>query len=296
MSFNRKCYVEFSVPQGSKNVFGVDVKYNAKRIEDVDIKFDIELPMSAMMVEANIAICNLTRSDIEFLTTFASRMTALNQHKRIRVFAGYEDTQTNLIFDGEIFEAKPTQPPDIWLECKALSGIYGSTVQISKSVLNPIKIKDLYIAAAGWLGVELDWRATSQKTVEKFDFTGSQTQLLASLFKVADVIPFLEDGKLAAVDKDSAQMVESVKEISEDSGMIGIPKVDYIGAEIKMLLDTGLKRGDTVYLRSKRIPAASGYYRIYHMRHEGHLRGEEWYTTIKTWRLDTYGRQFAIIA
>ena len=286
MSFNRTCYVEFA---SSPTAF--------KRIQDIDVKFNIEMPMSAMMIEAEFSICNLTRSEIEFLTSFANKYSALNQHHRVRIFAGYADTQTNLIFDGEIWEAKPTQPPDIWLECKALSGVYGSTVQISKSILEPIKIKDLYGSAAHWLGKDLDWRANSEKTVSKFDFTGSQTQLLESLSKLDDVIPFLDGDKLVAVGKASPPIPAGtvVKEISEATGMIGIPKVDYVGAEIKMLLDTTLKRGDTVYLRSKRIPAANGYYRIYHMRHEGHLRGEEWYTTVQTWRLDTYGRELAII-
>jgi hypothetical protein len=144
----------------------------------------------------------------------------------------------------------------------------------------------------------LDWRATSEKTVKKFDFTGSQTQLLEALAKLGGGIPFLDNGKLVVVsEQDPAiQTGVLVKEISEASGMIGIPKVDYIGAEIKMLLDTTIKRGDTVHLTSNRIPAASGYYRVYHIRHEGHLRGEEWYTTVKAWRLDTYGRKLAIIA
>jgi hypothetical protein len=296
MAFNRKCYVEFSVPQGSNSAFGVNVKYNAKRIEGVDVKFNIDLPMSAVMVEADVSICNLTKPDIEYLTTFASRMTALNQKKRIRIFAGYEDTETNLIFDGDLFEAKPTQPPDIWLECKALSRIYGSTVQISKSILEPVKIKSIYTEAAKWLGADLDWRATDEKTVQKFDFSGSQTQLLEKLAKLGDVIPFMDGEKLVAVGRENQNTPKEVKVISEESGMIGIPKIDYIGMEAKMFLDSAIKRGDTVRLKSKSIPAANGFYRIYHIRHEGHLRGDEWYTTVKAWRLDTYGRKLANIA
>jgi hypothetical protein len=274
--------VEFITPSG------------AKRLEGIDVKFKIDLPMSAVMTKADISICNLTRDDIEYLTTYTSQWIALTQRKRIRLFAGYADAlPIEMVFDGDIINAIPTAPPDIWLECKAQSGNYGSTQMFSRSVLVPSSIKSVMTEASGWVGKELEWRATSEKQIQKFDFSGSYTKLVDKLNGLDDVIVFEESDKLIAVDRNAPVRDGFIREISEQSGMIGVPKIDNIGIEAQLFLDTRIKRGDTVHLTSKRVPAADGLYYVYNITHEGHLRGQNWYTTVKARRLDTYGKELA---
>ena len=279
MSYSRKVVVEFITPQGTK------------RLDGVDVKFDINLPMSAIMTTAKVGILNLAREDIEYLTTYTSRWSAIIQRKRLRVFAGYEDTELALIFDGDIINALPTQPPEIWLNCEAQSGAYGSTQMFSESILVPSNIQTVANEAAGWMGMSLDWKSTSKKTIDKFDFTGSRTQLMQSISKLGNIIPFEENGNLVIVDRDNPERDGVIREISEQSGMVFVPDVDYIGVTVSMFLDTRIKRGDTVNLVSKRIPAASGLYYVYNIRHHGQLRGNSFYTTIKARRRDTYGSE-----
>lgn len=280
MSYNRKVIVEFITPAG------------AKQLDGIDVKFKVDMPMSAVMVKADVSICNLTRSDIEYLTTYTSQWIALQQRKRIRVFAGYADAlPLQLIFDGDIIEAIPTQPPDIWLNCKAQSGNYGSTQMFSKSILVPTEIKTVFGQAAGWMEMPLDWKATSTKTIKSFDFSGSRTKLIDRLCDLDDIIVFEENGTLVAVDKKAPVRDGVIREISEQTGMVGVPKIDYIGIEATVFLDTRIKRGDTVHLTSVRVPAASGLYYVYNVCHQGHLRGTDFYTTIKARRLDTYGQE-----
>lgn len=282
MSFNRTCIVEFVSPAGDKQLKGIDVK------------FKIDLPMSAVLAKADISICNLTRADIEYLTTYTYLWAALTQKKRIRLFAGYSDTQTNLLFDGDIIEAIPTQPPDIWLDCKAQSGNYGSTQVYLLSVFDAVPIKTLFEQAAVKLGLTLEWRSKSTKQVKDFNFNGNYQKMIEQLTKLDNITVFEETGSLIVVDNAAPVRDGAIREISEITGMIGVPKIDAIGIEATLLLDTTIKRGDTVHLSSIRVPAANGNYYVYNICHEGHLRGTNWYTTIKARRLDVYGRELKL--
>lgn len=284
MSFNRQCIVEFVTPLGTS-------EFDAEQLQDIDVKFKIDLPMGAVLSKADISICNLKRANIEYLTTYTSLALALQERKRIRLFAGYDDTQTELIFDGDIYEAVPTQPPDIWLECKAQSGNYDALRCVSQSILVPCDVQSVCSQAAGWFGMGFDWQATTKKQLKKFDFTGNRTKLISELNKLDDIIVFDELDTLVVVDRNAPFREGTVREISEQTGMIGIPKVDFIGMEATLFLDTKIKRGDKVNLTSSKIPAANGLYYVYNISHEGHLRGTNWYTTIKARRLDAYGSE-----
>ena len=112
---------------------------------------------------------------------------------------------------------------------------------------------------------------------------------MESISALGNVIPFEEYGKLVVVDRDNPVRDGSIREISEETGMVFVPDIDYIGVTARIFLDTRIKRGDTINLVSKRIPAANGLYYVNNIRHQGHLRGSNFYTTIKARRKDTYG-------
>ena len=281
MSYGRKVIVEFITPQG------------LKRLKDIDVKFDVNLAMGAVNTWARISILNLNREDIALLTGFGGQWVERRKRKRIRLFAGYDDTELALIFDGDIINAIPTQPPNVWLHCEAISGAYGSTQMFSRSILVPSNINSVINQAAGWMGLTLDWQSDSKKIIEKFDFTGGKTLLMESIAKLGNIIPFEEDGKLVVVDRDAPRRDgpirdEEIRIISEQTGMVMVPKIDYVGMEATIFLDTRIRRGDSVKLESKTIPSANGPYYVRNLRHHGHLRGISFYTEIKAWRRNTY--------
>ena len=272
MSFNRTCVVEFDTKVGGKRV--------VKRISGLNVRFSVHFPMSAVVAEAEIGICNLKRSDLELLTTYTSKAIAINQRKRIRVFAGYSDTQTALIFGGDIFEAKPTEPPDVWLNIKATSVNYATTQIFTRQILVPTSLQTVADQSAKALGLSLEWNSSLYKTIDKFSFSGNVNEMISRINKLADINAFIENDRLVVVDRDDPARSDKIVEISEQYGMIGIPKVTFIGFEAKVLLNTNIRRGDKVELKSSRIPAANGIYYVYHITHEGELRGQPWYTTI----------------
>jgi len=283
MSYNRIVRVEFLTADGK-----------LKSLEGIDVRFSVDLPASAVMVDASISICNLNRDDLAYLTTFTSQWLAMTKRKRIRLYAGYSDTQVGMIFDGDIYNAIPTDPPDIWMDCTARSGNYESTQVFTQSVFSPTPIKSIFETAAGNMGLAPEWRSTSAKKISKYSFSGNNTAYIDALTKLDDILVFEENGNLVCVDKFAPVRDGKIRLISEKTGMVGIPKIDYIGIEAKMFLDTRIRRGDTVQLESNRMPSANGLYYVYHINHEGQLRGQNFYTTIKARRLDAYGKELKL--
>jgi len=287
MSFNRKCVVDFMAQERPT----VAQFTQLKRLEGIDVKFNIDLPMSAIICDADISLCNLTRSDIDYLTSFTNVAESLQKRHRIRLYAGYDDSNYGMIFDGDVFYAVPTAPPDIWLNIKARSGNYETTQVFTQSVLLPSTTQSIFEHAAQNLGKEFEWRSASKKVVKKWSFTGNIDKYLQSLSGLDDTYIFIENDKLIAVDKVAPVRDGIVRLISEKTGMIGVPKIDFVGIEATLLLDTRIRRGDTVKMESVRVPSANGVYYVYNITHTGHLRGNDFFTTVKARREDTYGHQ-----
>lgn len=262
-----------------------------KELDGIEVRFDVAKFMSSVMNKATIDICNLARSDIEFLTTYTSQYVAINQRKRIRLLAGYADTGTGaaLIFDGDIIEARPTNPPDIWLHCQALSGYYNNKDNISYSYIGETPATDIIKDTADKLELSLvDGTIKAAENIKKlvnWEFTGPKTQIISELNQIGDYEIFEDDGKLIVTDYNSPRYDIDEVFIDESRGMIGIPNPDAVGVSLRVLLDNTLKIKQRIYLQSDAIPSASGRYWIYEMHHKGDLRGNDFYTDIKARRM-----------
>lgn len=271
--FDRVAYVEFITASGEM-----------KRLEGIDVKFSISKYMGVVMNEAIIDIYNLAKEDIEYLTTFTSQFIAYDKRKRIRIFGGYKDTSVGLLFDGDIVEALPTTPPDIILRCKAMTGHYGNSTIISKSITKTIPVKDAVKQASEWMGKELNDFSTTDRKIDGFYFTGASTQLIGQINNIPDITCFEDDGALTVVDSKNPNINKEIKKISSSSGMINIPQPDALGIKVKILLDPTISLGQTIQIESSSIPACNGQYWIYEFTHRGHLRGSEFYTEISARR------------
>lgn len=271
--FNRVAYVEFITASGEM-----------KRLEGIDLKFSISKYMGVVMNEATIDIYNLAKEDIEYLTTFTSQFIAYEKRKRIRIFGGYKDTSVGLLFDGDIVEALPTTPPDIILRCKAMTGHYGNSTIISKSITQPISVKDTLKQCSEWVGKEINDFSTTDRKIDGFYFTGASTQLIGQINNIPDITCFEDDGEIIVVDSKNPDIQKGVKLINSSSGMIDIPQPDALGIKVKILLDPDIKLGQTIKIESSLIPACNGQYWIYEFTHRGHLRGSEFYTELSARR------------
>lgn len=255
-----------------------------KRLEGIECKFYIKKQMCSVMNKAQISIANLAKSDIDFLTTYTSQFIAYAQRKTINIYAGYESTGVSQIFSGDIVKALPTMPPDIWLECEALSGYYSQKTPLSKTLSGDTQVKSVCEQTANILGLSLNFEASVEKYISGFNFNGSQLKLIKDLNELGGIVAYEDDGVLHVVDEDKPSKTTGERYISETSGLIGIPKPDYLGVELTMLLDNSLKIGQRIYLESVSAPSCSGQYYIYELAHTGDLRGHDFYTKVKARR------------
>ena len=272
----RICYVQIQTPSGDKEIHNISMHGRITR------------KMSETGSDAKIAIANLSREDVEYLTTYTSPYVDQNKKKRINIFAGYESTGVGLIFSGDIYSALPEGLPDTWLNIEAKTEYFNQQNIITMSQ-GRMLVKNLAAIIANQLGCEFIWRASSQKYVDSFNFSGAKAKLVNRLNDLGEFYAFIDNNILYCIDRneDAPQQQNSsvktkgtIKLINGDSGLIGLPQPDEYGVKIKVLLDPAVKLGDWFKLESKRLPIVNGYYQVYEMTFDFATREPQFYLEI----------------
>ena len=274
----RICYVQIQTPSGDKE------------IKNISIKGRITRKMSETGSTASISIANLSREDVEYLTTYTSPYVDQRKKKQINIFAGYESTGDGMIFSGDIYSALPEGLPDTWLKIKAKTEFFNqqNIISISQGKTNT---KNLAAITANQLGLSLDWRSKSEKFIDTFNFTGAKAKLINKLNQLDDFIAFVDKGTLIVIDKgeeppeDKAETSNTkkkgfIKLINKKSGMIGLPQPDEYGIKVKILLDPAVNLGDWFKLESERLPIVNGFYQVYEMVYDFAAREPQYYIEI----------------
>lgn len=247
-----------------------------KRLEGLAIKGKVSRKMGSTLSEASLSVANLTQADIEYLTTYTSPYVKPKVKKKLNIYAGYEKTGWGRIFTGDIENALPSDMPDTWLNIKAKSLYYQNRMPLSYGLTNTTS-KEAAESIANNLGLAFDWQATSTKTLDVFNFTGSYAGLIKKFNNLEDVTMYEDNGVLRVVDKIQKRPEKTAKLISKDTGMIGIPEPDEYGVKIKFLIDSSVFIGDWVYIKSVKLPGIDGYYQIYALEFDFATREQPFY-------------------
>lgn len=286
----RICYVQIQTPDGDKEIHNISIKGRITR------------KMSETGSECEVSIANLSRQDVEYLTTYTSPYVDQSKKKKINVFAGYESTGVGMIFSGDIYSALPEGLPDTWLKIKAKTNYFEQQNIITYSQ-EAATTKDLATNIASQLGYELSWQSKSQKVIDAFNFNGAKAKLLNKLNQFDNFIAYVDNNILYCIDKDeepprvnegtneppptysgqsgsSQKTAGSIKVITQDSGLIGLPKPDEYGVKIKVFLDPAVAIGDWFKLVSQRLPIVNGFYQVYEMTYDFATREPQYYLEI----------------
>ena len=270
----RICYIQIQTPSGDKEIKNISIRGNITR------------KMSETGSTAKISIANLSKEDVEYLTTYTSPYIDQSKKKRINVFAGYESTGVGLIFSGDIYLALPEGLPDTWLNIEAKTEYFNqqNIVTISQGRMNTKSIASLI---ANQLGVSLIWRSKSEKFIDAFNFTGAKTKLINRLNLLDNFYAYIDNNSLYVVDVNEESPNTSnkkqsgyIKVINGDSGLIGLPQPDEYGNKIKVLLDPSVNLADWFKLESKRLPIVNGFYQVYEMTYDFASREPQYYLEI----------------
>lgn len=266
----RNIILQFTSENGEKTIDGLNVRFSVRQV------------CYAFGSQAQISIFNLSMQDINYLTTFSPFFDS-KKRSTVKISAGY-DNNIQTIFEGDIWQALPVKVgADIILNVKAVKGLYNSRKITSKVIKNKVKkipLHDVCSQVAGWLELPLNYLATSNKVVDTFVVTGNVTEAIKKINTIGDVVAFVEDDQLKVIDAKNPKGT-GIRLISEDTGMIGIPAIDHFGATIRIFMDNTVKLGDKIQLKSKLIPSADGVYFVYCIQHDGALREQQFYSTLK---------------
>ena len=278
----RVAYIEFPM-ENDKNTI-------EKRIDGLNIRFSTKVHSSVgAPSNAYIDVFNLNRTDMDYLATSAS--TYLKKQRFFRLYAGYED-DVNLVFSGQLLEALPEGNPDVILKIKGLSSLkwWGENMSVSKDNTNML---DLISTATEEMGYVLDVDDATRnsellsRTKESYSYTGSPMGLLEDIeaemggvYADEKSIYVVPENETVHVYSPALVNYKKILLINKNTGMIGIPAPTVAGCTVKILMNTSIRCGDMIELKSERIPSINGRYFVISLAHDGEVRGKNWYTTL----------------
>ena len=284
----RVAYITFPEEQGTN----VELLAFQKKLAGLNIRFSVQIfTQNGMPANANIEIYNLNRKDLKYLSTIAR--TYLKKNHLFQLYAGYEG-EVNMLFSGTAIEAIPDGYPDVVLKIDGMSNVkyWGDTINLQKS---NVSVMDLIDEAAKKMNykvnVDDNLRRNNillNKTKDEFSYTGSPMGLLEEAQNMMGGITADPQTVFLSVYNNqiniwspSVQNGNKKLVISKETGMIGIPKATQTGCRVTLLMNTGIKTGDIVEVRSERLSVVNGEYYVIAVTHEGELRGKTWETTLE---------------
>lgn len=239
---------------------GIEVDGQLKLYEGLNATASGTKYANANQNECEVKITNLDKATRDFLLTATSPFNKDKTRKILTVEAGRVSTAYSLVFAGDITNAVGGQPPDITLTLKAAAGDYAKGQIIATSQPGVAPLRNIASRVASDLGLSLTFEAAA-KQIANYTFTGSAVKQVEQLGVMGRVNAYIDD--LALVVKDfNAPLEGRTRNLSLDTGMIGIPEFTETGIKVKMLFDNQTVLGGGLNITSKLNPAANGLYTV----------------------------------
>jgi hypothetical protein len=211
--------------------------------------------------EIEVTITNMRKSDRDYILTETSPFNQNRTRKRVFVYAGRESYGAPLIVVGDITKTNVSQPPDIGVTIKALTGDYLKGKVISTNGKAQSSLRDIATQAADSMGLDLDFQG-GDKQVANYSFTGGTLEQTGKLGKAGGVDAFVDD--TALVIKPKGQPIAGpVRLLNLDTGLIGQPEYTELGIKVTYLIDNVSRLGAGLRVESILNPAFNGLYVIY---------------------------------
>lgn len=261
-----------------------------KRYENMACEYTVSKTAGATMNEAEIKIANINKDDRDWIVTETSPLILPRKQKGVAVYAGYESSGVTRRFVGDIVSATVSQPPDVWLTVKAMTGYFARGNILARSSAAQEKLSALAAKVAGDLGLTLDFQARD-KSIANYSFTGAAPQQVKKLAESGLVDVFVDDDRLVVKDRGQALPARRRK-LNERTGMIGIPEVDENGVKVRMLIDRYTVIGTQLEIESSMNPAASGIFTVFKTRESAANRAPQFYIDAEALRPGAGGLLF----
>lgn len=239
---------------------------------------------SANVGDCAVTIANLEQSVSHFILTETSPFNRDRSTKRIIVEVGRDSTGLSRLFVGNIHRANASQPPDSILTIQGLTGVFKNGDIVSRSAPATIQLSRLAQQVADDLEIPLVFQA-KDIPVANYSYTGPALGQVNKLNQIGNINAYIDNEQLI-VKTDTSPLSGPLRQLSADSGMIGVPTFTEQGAKVTFLYDNQTRLGGGLSITSRQYPALTGDYQIYKLNYQIANRDVPFYYTAECRRLN----------
>jgi filamentous hemagglutinin family protein len=243
-------------------------------IDGKDYFFDQRLMIKAtgtkyanpLQDEAEVTIFNLAKNTQDLILTKTSPYTLDDTQQTLIIQAGRQSYGLAEIYRGNIVLSSVSQPPDIGITMKCLTGNLRKQNIITINAGKEVTLERLANQIAQQAQLQLDFQATN-KNIINAAYSGDAAQITGYLNSLGGVNVFI-NGNILILKDAFVPLRGTLKVVSPSTGMIGIPEFTEQGLKVKFLLDNKTTIGGELDVQSKIYQAATGRYAIYKLSFE----------------------------
>jgi len=239
----------------------IEVNSLVKTYEGIAITASGTKYANSLQNEAEITLSNLDKSTQDYILTQTSPYNLNRTAKTVIVEAGRVSYGTARVYSGNIVTSIVSQPPDVKITLKCLTGNFFKNTIIANAQGGLVSFQQASESVASQLGLALKFQA-NDKNLSNYSYSGSALQQVDNLGQVGGVNAYVDDNSLI-VKNAFVPLTGTLRILSADSGMVGIPEFTEQGIKVKFLLDNKTTLGGALRIESKMYPAANGDYVIY---------------------------------
>lgn len=210
--------------------------------------------------ECQVTISGLMGSVRDEILTETSPYNSNRTTKRLIVECGRVSTGMFRLFVGDIISSDASSPPDVDVTVKAKTENAQSGNVIAITTGQMAKLSGISQRVADEINLGLDFQAVD-KNISNFSFSGAASKLIQQLQEMGDVRAFIDDESLIVKDYSKA-LSGRIKILSQETGMVGIPKATDKGIDVTFLIDSESLLGGALRLESKFNKSLNGDYVI----------------------------------
>ena len=244
----------------------IEVNGVIKTYDQIYIKATGTRYANALQNEAVITLTNLDKVTQDFILTETSPFTPNRTPKIVRLFAGRESYGTTLIYSGNVISTVVSQPPDVTITLKCLTGNYIKGTVLARNHPGVATLAEISRGIAQDTNTILNFSATD-KNVTNYNFSGSALDQVGVLGSLANINAFI-DNDVLIVKNVNTTIAGSLKILNASTGMIGIPEITEQGVKVRYLLDNVSRLGSGLRITSDIYPAVNGDYVIFKLGFE----------------------------
>lgn len=216
---------------------------------------------NALQNESQITISNLDKATQDYILSETTPFNLSTTPKTAVLSAGRDSYGTAKIYTGNIVSSSVTQPPDIGIVLKTLTGNFLKSKVITNSQPASATLQAIGGQVAQQLNLAFQFEATN-KNISNYNFAGSSLKQVQLLNSMGNINAFIDDNTLIMKNA-FIPLNGTTRILNIDSGMIGIPEFTEQGLRVTFLLDNKTVIGGGLDIKSQVYPAINGLYVIY---------------------------------